>query len=713
MAMNFGKSEKWIKFLIYTAVIVLINMVSGTLFFRVDLTENKTYSLSKASKILVSSLEEPLTIRVFLSENLPKPYNNLEQQMRDLMEEYALKGNKNFNYSLYIMDQEGTAVDEQGRNLRSMAEDYNIPAIQIQNVDQDQVKLQSAYMGMVLVQGDLVETIPALANETNLEYRITSIINKISRKTSTMLAMKDNVKVELLLSPELIGMSKDLESYSEDLKAMINKMNGENFGRLEFSEADPSRLSAGELKSLGLNTLSLRSGSADMPVVTKAWAGVVVRYGEEASAINLLNQGLFGYSMTAVEDLQEPVTGIIERLVGINQSIGYLSDHGTTALYSNPYVQQQTPSAGNFNQLLSNDYNVRSVTLDNIPGDVKTLVINGPKENFSDWELFQLDQFIMKGGSVAFFLDSHNEIIPSQQEMMYGQMPQYIPLNTGLEKLIDHYGVKLDQSYVFDENCYKQQQRDANGGIRETPIYFAPMISMDKINNELPFMKNIKGLIALNISPLELTLPEGSEVKGTLLFSSSDKGWTESENINLYNPDMIYPPADSERTSSGLAYLIEGPVSSYFDGKEIPAKPQPAGDDQSGDTPAPAFSGDDLSAEQGFMPSAENGRIFVAGSSALLADNLLDSTGASPNAMFVQNIVDYLNGRDDYAIMRSKGQGYNPLGDIPSGTKTFLKGLNIVLLPILVILGGIIFWFRWNNRRKNIARIFEEGGASR
>ncbi|KKL10548.1 hypothetical protein LCGC14_2554740, partial [marine sediment metagenome] len=40
---------------------------------------------------------------------------------------------------------------------------------------------------------------------------------------------------------------------------------------------------------------------------------------------------------------------------------------------------------------------------DEIPENIDTLIIAGPKENFSDWELFQIDQFLMKGKSLAIF----------------------------------------------------------------------------------------------------------------------------------------------------------------------------------------------------------------------------------------------------------------------------------------------------------------------
>ncbi|MCK5197507.1 MAG: Gldg family protein, partial [Spirochaetales bacterium] len=124
-----------LNFALYFTVLILVNIVSGTLFFRLDLTANKKYSLSGASISAVSTIEEPLTIKAFFSENLPGSYNNLRREICDLMEEYALAGNKNFNYSVYNINKEGTSTDERGRNLKELAEDYSIFPVQIQTIE--------------------------------------------------------------------------------------------------------------------------------------------------------------------------------------------------------------------------------------------------------------------------------------------------------------------------------------------------------------------------------------------------------------------------------------------------------------------------------------------------------------------------------------------------------------------------------------------------
>ena len=96
-----NRFQNYIKFFIYMIAIVLINVAGITLFFRLDLTKNRVYSISEASKQVVSTLSEPLTIKVFFSKNLPAPHNNTERYLHDLLEEYAIHANQYFNYRFY------------------------------------------------------------------------------------------------------------------------------------------------------------------------------------------------------------------------------------------------------------------------------------------------------------------------------------------------------------------------------------------------------------------------------------------------------------------------------------------------------------------------------------------------------------------------------------------------------------------------------------
>ena len=114
---NGSKEPIWklCQILIYLVVVVLINVAGITLFFRLDLTENNVYSISEASKQVVSTLSEPLTINVFFTKNLPAPHNHTEQYLHDLLHEYAIYANQHFNYRFYDVSPEEGGIDQSAK----------------------------------------------------------------------------------------------------------------------------------------------------------------------------------------------------------------------------------------------------------------------------------------------------------------------------------------------------------------------------------------------------------------------------------------------------------------------------------------------------------------------------------------------------------------------------------------------------------------------
>jgi ABC-type uncharacterized transport system involved in gliding motility auxiliary subunit len=304
-----------------------------------------------------------------------------------------------------------------------------------------------------------------------------------------------------------------------------------------------------------------------------------------------------------------------------------------------------------------------------------------------------------------------------QQGMNPGQAPIFIPLDTGLEKLLGHYGIRIQQSFVLDENCFRQQMPAQFGG-GDQPIYYAPLIKNRFINKDLDFMKNIKVLVALKISPLELNTEniKKNSLNSYKLIASSEKSWQMRGRINL-NPMFIKPPPSSEEMQSyPLAYLIEGEFPSYFAGKPLPVKEvdEKKSDNDENDSEqktAEKPNGIDLSKIERsgqVLSKGKPGKIFVMASADMLKNNVLDAEGQSSNATFIMNVIDYLNGRNDIAVMRGKEQRFNPLEDTQAGAKTFVKAFNIAGLPILVVIFGLGVWFRRHSRKKHVQMMFQK-----
>lgn len=741
------RSEKYLKLLIYLTVIILINLAGITLFFRLDLTGDKIYSISKASQQVVATLSEPLTINVFFTKNLPAPHNNTERYLHDLLEEYGIYANKYFNYRFYDVSPDEGDTRPETRANQELAKNYGINPIQIQVIDEDEVKFQKVYMGLVLIHGDLIERIPTITSTASLEYQLTSTIVKLNNKISALLGLKDKISVKLFLSSSLeqvasqIGL-QNLPELPRQMQKIVAKLNEKLFNKLEYTYLNPSKdqKAADELISKKINVLSLKWPNLPQQNITagNGSVGLVLEYNNRMATVQLvsvLNLPIIGtrYELIGEEELNDIINENVESLIDINEDLGYLADKGTLPLTPpravNPTAQQPQEALNSFRTIVSQTYSIKNVNLNDgqIPSSLNCLVIARPTAKFTEYDLFQIDQFLMRGKNLAIFLDSFNEIFTQTPGAM-GLMnpgPQYIPIDTGLEKLLSHYGIRIKKSYVMDENCYEQEMPEQLGGGRK-PIYFAPLIQNRMISKDLAFMKNIKQLVALKISPLELVGDRIKEngISAYRLFASSEKSWEMRGRINL-NPNFIFPPqSEKDMQTYDLAYLLEGEFPSYFKGKSIPVKEpvkdkditaentSPSDDEKPEAGPAPEQQPPavqtKIESEGGFLPAGKPGKILLIASAEMLKDNVIDPQGRSANAIFVLNSLDALNNRENIAVMRSKKQSFNPLVDTGLGTKTFVKTFNIAGLPVLVVTFGVVVWFRRVSRKRRIQEMFKQ-----
>ncbi len=728
------KRSNYLRFIIYLVVIVLVNLVGTTLFFRFDLTRDGIYSLSPESKKVVSTLSEPLTIKAFFTKNLPAPYNASEQYLRDLLEEYAVRGNTYFNYTIYDVSPE---VGGKGNTNEEMARSYGITPVQIQDIEKDEVKFKQAYMGLVILHGDMIEKIPTITSTDHLEYDLTTAILRLNNKISALMGLKDKVKVTMFMSPSLgpvgplMGI-QNLDKLPTLVAGLAKKVSERSYGKLEFSEVNPGENMA-LAKTAQANDLTLIKWPAipeKQLAAGEGAIGLLMEYHGKTKKLPLLHVfriPLLGtsYKLESPNGIEEAIDKGMESLIGINSDIGYLADHGTFA--TSPYTStgaQAKDVIGDFVSMVERNYTLKEISLakEPIPATLGTLIIAHPTQKFSDYDLLQIDQALMRGTNLIIYADALEKGPPKggQLGLMGMQGSQYVPMDTGLEKLLDHYGVRIEKSFVLDEHCYKQQRQQ--GG--EVPLYFAPIIKNENINKKIDFLHGIKGLIVLNASPLELNTQQLKKqgITATKLLSSSQGSWQLKGNIDL-NPLFLKPPARSEEKSYALAYLLEGRFDSYFAGKTLPEmKKEETGPKPEGKNAA-AASGENpnqknesgiahastagISSSGSFIAKGKKSRIFVMADSSMLQDNLMGTEGeATMNATFVMNTIDSFNGRSGIAAMRSKKQSYNPLVDAPQAIKTFIKAFNIVGLPILAALLGLIIWGLRVRRKKAIRRIF-------
>ncbi|WP_223284591.1 gliding motility-associated ABC transporter substrate-binding protein GldG [Hymenobacter qilianensis] len=92
------KRRDLIRFLLIIGLILLFNFIGQRLFFRLDLTEEKRYTMSPATKQLLQNLPEPVTVTVYLDGDFPPAFRRLQQAVRETLNEMQVFGGANLRY---------------------------------------------------------------------------------------------------------------------------------------------------------------------------------------------------------------------------------------------------------------------------------------------------------------------------------------------------------------------------------------------------------------------------------------------------------------------------------------------------------------------------------------------------------------------------------------------------------------------------------------
>lgn len=675
------KFINWLKspssdFALFIVFLLLLNIVSYNSFFRLDLTEPKSYSLSKPSKQVVKNLQEPLTIRVFFDKNLPTPYNSVAQYVEDLLAEYDGVANKNFSVINMDLSKEESLA---------MASDYGLSQIQIQEIKNNEVGFKQVYMGLVLSYGDSIETLDSITSTEGFEYKLTTKISKMISTADTLANLKQDEKINVTLyfSPVLKNMGiSGCAELEEIVETTFKEVNKQNKDRLDYKVVNPSESETIEfVQKYGIQAIQYKSENQQKV----AALGLVVEYNDDFRVIPVqIERSLFGYVVSGLETIGESINESLQSLMSNVQSIGYVTGHGELSL-------QDERQALNFNKMVSAHYQIEELNLvkNDIPMNMSCIVINGPKADFAEEELYKIDQFIMRGGNVMFFVDS----LVEQGGSPY-QAAEYVPNELNIDKLLNKYGVKRNYDYVMDTNCYTTSSPEYG----KVNLYWAPIMQKDSLAKKSVITQNLGYLIFLQNGSLDISGAENnSNLKSTVLVKSSPESWAQSERIML-NPIFMTPPEASNFAPQNLAVMIEGKFDSAYT-----EKPEFETSDESAEATENQTKDENQLTTENHLASAKlPGKIFVTGSSYVTTYQILDGQDTSPISMFFLNVIDYLNGNEEVCTMRTKGLGINVLTIKSPALATIAKYFNQFGLVILVAVAGLIVVRSRAKRRKQI-----------
>ncbi|TAE28305.1 MAG: gliding motility-associated ABC transporter substrate-binding protein GldG [Cytophagales bacterium] len=92
------------RLLIALVALVVVNIASAFLFFRADLTAEKRYTLSTATRNLLANLDDDIHINVYLTGDLPPSFKRLENAVRETLDEFAARADRPVTYRFVDVD---------------------------------------------------------------------------------------------------------------------------------------------------------------------------------------------------------------------------------------------------------------------------------------------------------------------------------------------------------------------------------------------------------------------------------------------------------------------------------------------------------------------------------------------------------------------------------------------------------------------------------
>ncbi len=195
--------------MLLVAVVILVNLLAGMAYSRIDLTEEKRYSLSKPTRNLLQDIREPIQIDVYLTgDELPAVVRKFRNGLEDFLYEMKLAAGTKVQYRFInpFANSDDTAAT--ALFLDSLNNYYGLYPVFLNAPDEvgDKMEVNRIIHGLVVRSGDLSagvdllkgarsfgtepEQLAALYNnvEATIEYKLASAIQKVTIREKPVVA---------------------------------------------------------------------------------------------------------------------------------------------------------------------------------------------------------------------------------------------------------------------------------------------------------------------------------------------------------------------------------------------------------------------------------------------------------------------------------------------------------------------------------------------
>lgn len=182
---------------------ILIGWFGTSIKGRLDLTEDKIFTLSPATEEIVGQLDDLLTIDVYMSKDPPVQVSPVSRDINDFLDDVESSSDGMVKIARHFPEDDEKALKK--------ADNAGIPPIQFNVRSQGELQIKTGYMGLALTYLDKREVVPFIQSVDGFEYRLASLVNK-------MLDDRSQKKIVAFLSGhQEMEISRELASFASVL----------------------------------------------------------------------------------------------------------------------------------------------------------------------------------------------------------------------------------------------------------------------------------------------------------------------------------------------------------------------------------------------------------------------------------------------------------------------------------------------------------------
>lgn len=496
-------------------------------------------------------------------------------------------------------------------------------------------------------------------------------------------SFEEQIHVTVYLTGELPANFQQLQKATQFL---LHTLQAYAPDKIDYQFVDPSTFSPKKKRSFykkmqrkGIQPTSLFIEDKGKRTEKLIFPGMVIRYQKKQVGVMLLKSSQYSLMPPdailnqSIENLEFSFLQALRKLkTPIKRKIALLRGHGEPPTIK---LVGMMKALHPYYEVSLVPFNAENTSL----ADYEAVFVTKPTTQFSEAEKFLLDQYIMQGGKVLFFLD---RLRIDMNHLQAGKDFAF-PLPLELDDLLFRYGVRINQDLIQDFHAGVYPVVVGKMGnqpkIKLMPWNFFPIVN--QYSDHLA-VKNMGALYLEFTSSMDAVRVKGVRQTPLVFTSKYSKKLSTPVRVDLEDLRKGSHQSTYNQGPQPVVYLLEGKFPSRYKNRFLP----------------PGFEKTSL------IEESKPTQIVVASCGSLVLNSTNRKTkkalpwGYDPflkhtfaNEDFLLSILAYMFDDDGLAGVKNKNVQLRPLDKVKMGNeRLFWQLLNLLLPLLLLILGGII-----------------------